>query len=86
MEKFYRVIKENFLWEVGAILKANNDGGFVPVDDIFVKVDNTREYISTKIIENSPEYFERVYKVDLVSKVVYKLREEAKEILKKEYK
>lgn len=87
MEKFYRVIKENFLWEVGAILEMNESGkGFKPIEDIYYKIENCTEYISTYVIENSPEYFERVYKVNLATKVVYELKEEAKKLLQSSFK
>lgn len=66
MEKYYRVIKENFLWEVGAILKRGNQGshgGYNVLEDIWLKYpERAEEYISAPIVENSPEYFERVYK------------------------
>lgn len=84
--KYFRVIKENFLWEVGAILKLRDAGdGYIPVDDIYKKHDGS-EYITSKIVEGSPDYFERVYKVDLVTRVVYEVKDKAKEILAKSYK
>lgn len=87
MEKFYKVIKENFLWEVGAVLKQNsNSNGYVPVDDIYKNHEDSNEYISAKIIEASPEYFQRVYKVNLVTQVVYEVKEKAKELVDKQYK
>jgi len=82
--KFYKVIKENFLWEVGAILKMKfGDSGYVPIDDIFRIHEDSDEYISTNIIENSPKFFERVYKINLISSVVYKIKEEAKKMIQK---
>lgn len=85
--KYYRVIKDNFLWEDGAILKQNSDNsGYVPVDDIFCKIEHTNEYISKDIIEKSPEYFEKVYKVDLLTKVVYETKDRAKELITRGYK
>lgn len=84
--KYFKVIKENFLWEVGCILKPNgSDSGYAPIDDIYKKHDGG-EYITTEIVENSPDYFQRVYKVDLITSVVYKVKEEAKAILEKGYK
>lgn len=87
MTKFYKVIKENFLWDEGAILKLIDDGrGYAPVDNIFCKHENNDEYISKAIIENSPEYFQRVYAVNLLTKTVYKVKEEAKAILAEQFK
>lgn len=80
MAKFYRVIKENPLWHVGAILKVNN-GECHPVDgtDVWDMTEvNGGEYLSERIVEASPNYFQRVYQVNLLSKIVYKLKEEAR--------
>lgn len=80
-KKFYRVIKENPLWQVGAILE-NKDGGYYPVDqtDIWdVTEVNGGEYLSERLVEVSPDYFQRVYAVNLLSKTVYKLKEEARQ-------
>lgn len=88
--KFYKVIKDTFLWEEGAVLtnSASNGNGYMPIDDIFIKecAENVGEYISDDIIENNPEWFQRVYPVNLLSKTVYKIKEEAKELLAKGYK
>ena len=87
MKKFYKVKKENFLWDVGAILAEGNNG-YSPINDIFAKNESPKkddhEVISFYIVENQPEYFERVYEVNLLTKIVYKLKEEAKEIFSKE--
>lgn len=86
MNKYYKVIKDNFLWEEGAIISntANSEGGYIPIDPAFIKHENNAtEYITAGIIENSPETFERVYPVNLATKTIYKSREEARELLKK---
>lgn len=73
MSKYYRVLKDTFLWKEGAILEnnVNNGNGYTPIEDIwdaegltFQKktTNSTGEYISAVVIENSPEWFERVYK------------------------
>lgn len=89
-KKFYRVIKENFLWEVGAILELiDSDGGYRPLDrnDIWDMSEfNGAEYISARIVENSPDYFERIYTVNLLSQTFYKAKAEAKEIINKAFK
>ena len=83
MNKFYKVIKDNFLWEEGAILKQTQNGtGYEPVDDLYKKHEGN-EYITSVIVENSPETFVRVYPVNLVTRTVYKLKEEAKAIMSK---
>jgi len=82
--KYYRVIKDNFLWEVGAILRENDNDpkGYVPVEDIWNKLQNQTEYISIRIIENNPEYFERVYQ-DNLDKMIFKTKEQIKETFNK---
>lgn len=87
MTKYYKVIKENFLWEVGGIVSCDEhkDEGYTPIDDIFKKHEGN-EYITPHIVEDSPEYFERVYKVDLISRAVYKTKEQAKAMIAKDYK
>lgn len=91
-EKYYRVKQDNFMWEKGAILKrSENLGskdscyGYEPINDLYNAGDNQTEYISGYIIESRPEWFERVYPVNLVTKTVYKLKEEAKELFSKEH-
>lgn len=91
MTKYYKVIKENFLRDVWAILKEENDY-YKPIDDLFIKNDRNAgdwewyEVITNYIIENQPEYFERVYAVNLITKTVYKVKQEAKELIAKQFK
>ncbi len=86
--KYYKVIKENFLWEVGAILQNNANGGegFTPIDEIYKKHEKSDEYITANIVEKSPDYFQRVWKVDLLTRVVYETKDKAKELLARQYK
>lgn len=88
MTKYYRVIKANPLWEVGAILKYDsaqgNKGGYTPIEDIWdvLGEHQSGEYLSKNFIEMEPEFFERVYKSDL-DKVVYYTKEEFKKLYEK---
>lgn len=85
--KYYKVIKDNFLWEIGAVLEnsVGNGKGYEPIDDIFKKHEGD-EYITSHIVENSPDYFQRVYKVDLVTRVVYEVKDKAKQLLEDGFK
>ena len=84
--KYFKVIKENFLWEIGCILKLREDNtGYTPVDDIFKKHEGN-EYITKHIVEGSPEYFEQVYRVDLATRVLYEVKDKARELITKQYK
>lgn len=93
-EKYYRVKKDNFLWSEGAILKQDLERGkesekygYAPINDIWDTTENNgTEYITGRIIENNPEWFERVYEVNLLTKTVYRTKEEAKEFITKNFK
>lgn len=83
--RFYKVIKETPAWDVGAIIKHDGSDGYVALNDLFNKEHTGRGYFeSGTIIENSPEWFERVYPVSLVTKTVYKAKAEAREMFSKE--
>lgn len=89
MNKFYRVLKESPLWDEGAIISDETYGsgnGYKAIDQVYVHDKCEHEYISSPIVESQPDWFERVYPVNLVSKTVYKLKAEAKEILSKLHK
>ncbi len=80
-EKYYRVTTDNFLWRKGAIL-VYDDGneGYMPIDG--VEIWNTTkfnggEYISARIVENAPLWFERVYPVKRKEEVKLVNAEEA---------
>lgn len=62
---YYRAIKDSFLWKKGAILELDEDkgseGGYYAIEDVWDVVENGDEYISAFIIENNPDWFERIY-------------------------
>lgn len=83
MNKYYRVIKDTFLWEEGAILKEREDKiGYEPLCDVWNKFEDQNEYISKRIIENNPEWFERVYESSL-EKAVFVTKEQYKKMMEK---
>lgn len=85
-DKFYRVVKDTPEWEVGAILKRVDDNRlYLPVNDLFNKYEETEIGEYHTIVESTPDFFERVYPVDLLSKTVYKLKAEARELFSKEH-
>lgn len=87
-EKFYRVKKDLPTWKVGAVLKNEGEkGGYKSVNDLYdCDCVEGKEYHETSyVVENSPEFFERVYPVSLLSKVVYKVKEEARILFEKEH-
>lgn len=76
--KYYRNLKDNFLWQEGAILSdeknCGNDGGYQPVTDLFDKTEaNDGEYISRRIVEHddNKDMFERVYPIGDLKKMLF---------------
>lgn len=85
MAKYYKVIKENPLWEVGAILSdVDEPRGYMPIEDVWNKHDILTEYLSSKIVEGSPDFFERVYK-SLADKMVYLTKEQFQKAFDKKF-
>lgn len=76
MVKCYRAKKDSFMWKKGAILIEEN--GYRPISDLWDMTEkNGTEYISSGIIENSPEWFERVYEISILGKMKYAIKEVA---------
>jgi len=88
MPNYYRNLKDNFIWDEGAIISNDKHyNEYRPIDNIFAKESTGHEYISAIVIESAPDgYFQRVYPVNLVTKTIYKVKEEAKELIAKNYK
>jgi hypothetical protein len=85
MTAYYRVIKDNFLWEVGAIIQYNGNGAYSPIEDIWDMVKDQNECIIDDIVENMPEYFERVYQ-DSLKGNLYRTADQMKKMYKKAFK
>lgn len=86
MTKFYRVKKDNFLWKEGAILKQDeSESGYEPVTDIWNVLENQTEYITSRVIENNSEWFERVYEVNGLTKAIYLAKDKAIEYYNKNF-
>lgn len=83
MSKFYRVLKDTPVWEAGAILTKNSDGDYEAISDLWNTdaTDKHKDIIIEldTIVENSPEWFERVYEVKVLGKAKYLAKEAAKE-------
>lgn len=87
--KYYRVIKDTFLWKEGAILSNSydNNKGYVAIEDIWNKVPIGGEYISAEIIEHpdNSDFFERVYSDDIKGKI-FRTKDEILGVYKKSFK
>lgn len=83
MVNYYRVLKDTFMWEEGAILSDEKSSGqMVGVEDIWDKHKDMTEYISLSIVKNSPDFFERVYK-DKLDKSIFYTKEQMKKLYEK---
>jgi hypothetical protein len=89
MSKFYRVIKDHPLLDVGAILSNEKESrAYCPINDLFTKdVKDIDEdwYEMADLVENQPEWFERVYKATLATQTKYLAKDKAREIYDKLY-
>ena len=90
MAKFYKVIKDHPIWEIGAIL-SNERGAnyYYPTSDLFVKdIEGVDEnwYEGAKLVENQSEWFERVYEIKLLGKAKYLAKEAARKAHEELYK
>ena len=87
--KYYKVIKEHPLFVTGAILIKEGQS-YKVLDPIYLKdipnstSDNWTE--GAELIKNCPEWFQRVYKVDLLTRVLYEVKDKALELLNKGFK
>lgn len=91
MSKFYRVIKDLPLLDVGAILSNEKDSReYFPINDLFTKdvkdISGGDWYEMARLVENQPEWFERVYKVTLATQARYLAKDKAREFYDKLYK
>ena len=88
-KKFYKVVKENFMWQVGAILEHTGSSAYRPLEEneLWCVSDKAvgNDWVAERIVENSPDYFERVYPVNLITKTIYKVKAEAMEFINKDY-
>lgn len=84
MPKFYKLVKDTPALEEGAILEessSDDEGLYRPISDLWdtlaaEKCENYWE--SSDIIENSPEWYVRVYKVGVLGKSKYLVKTEAR--------
>lgn len=90
--KYYRVKKDTDLWREGAIISdAKNDGGYLPIEDIWTKIDPQSSNGwggKSRLIVESPmneEWYERVYK-DNVSGMVYRTADQMRDLYQKAFK
>lgn len=90
MARYYKVIKDHPMWEIGAIISNKDDSrDYRPISDLFVKDINgvtEKWYEGSALVENQSEWFERVYEHKVVGAVKYLSKEVARQLIKDQYK
>ena len=86
--RYYVVKKDTPLWSEGAILKPNDDGnGYVAISELWNASDVVKsEYLSKRIIEEQPEWFEQVYEVGILGKAKYLTKVKARDLYNNTFK
>ncbi len=76
--KFYRVKQDNPVWKQGAIIKEES-GGYVGISDLWnvSEHEDADTQYGSYTVENSPDWFERVYELSMLGKTKYVLKEAA---------
>jgi len=84
MTKYYKVIKETPTWGVGAILSNENseDKNYSAIEDLWDNISlDFVVYEFKELVENSPKFFQRVYK-SRTDKLVFLTKEQFKKAYK----
>jgi hypothetical protein len=81
MSKYYRVLQDTPGWDKGAILQGESGDVYRAISDLW----NTKAadmcdnyYEASRIVENSPKFFEQVYQVSVLGKAKYLAKDAAK--------
>jgi hypothetical protein len=92
MDKFYRVKKDTYLFTAGAILsnkenstqyKATDDIWHVEGNETLRKFLDGAPAVAADVVENSPDWFERVYKVSSIRGMAYVVKSTMKDLMSK---
>lgn len=88
MIKYYRVLKDTFMWNKDSIIQDNGNGEYRSIEDFMDRVDLQTEYISARIIEDkgNAEFFERVYRRGCAEQFLFETAETMKELVNKGFK
>lgn len=81
--KYYRIIKDHPVWEVGAILtNKESRSEYRPISNLWNKDLKNREnadfYESASLVEHQPEWFQQAYEISTLGKLTYGTKEAAK--------
>lgn len=86
--KYYRVLKDTPLLRAGAIISdVETTRGYTAISDVWDSIEGLEGYWEgVYLVENSPEWFERVYETSFLGKVAYHTKDKAREIAAKAFK
>jgi len=89
MTKYYKVIKDHPFWEIGAIIGSDKRiegqlNTYTAIEDVWDKfefkdVENDDYSEWSKVIENAPEFFQRVYR-NKVEEMIFYTKDELKKL------
>ena len=91
--RYYKTIKDHPLWINGAIISDNKEDSndYYAINELFYKdipnipdIETWRE--GKELVENSPEFFERVYKVEDSKNIFYETKEKALKFIQDKFK
>lgn len=94
-KKYYRVLKDTPLWSESAIIVQEQENGqwFSAIEDYWdtegseaMRKDGDTPYMDSRIVENNPDFYERVYEMTTLGKMVFVTKEEAKKQAAKFFK
>ena len=82
MTKYYKVIKDHPLFEVGAIVYNEDDTSqYVPINRVWYKelrnINMDDFYECQNIVENSKDFFEEVYPIGNLKKMMFGNKKQA---------
>ena len=91
--RYYKVIKDHPLWINNAIISNDreNNCNYFAINEIFCKdipnLSDPENWSDGKeLIENSPEFFERVYRVENSKNIIYETKEKALQFIQDKFK
>lgn len=85
--KYYRVVKDHPLWEVGAVISNENDeDSFSSINELYDKFDDMDSWTEgAKLVEQS-DWFERVYPIGKLEKMIFGNKAAARDAAARTYK
>lgn len=85
--KYYRVVKEHPAWEIGAVLVSEEaKKRYSPLNDIWDKHESSNGWVEGAELVEVSDWFERVYPIGKLEKMVFGTKEQARKAIESFYK